>query len=89
MKKFELRMAIALMLITTIINVILLFTVELNLINIFIIVIVSGVFYGISNVYLDSYLGRHEIHHYLKGFDDAKASAKRTSDGNDDYNGIF
>jgi hypothetical protein len=38
MKKFELRMAIALMLITTIINVILLFTVELNLINIFIIV---------------------------------------------------
>lgn len=82
-------MGIAMLIITTIINVILLLTIQLDLINVFIIAGISALGYGASNVYLDSYLGRHEIHHYLKGFDDAKASAKRANEGNDDYNGIF
>jgi len=82
-------MGIAFMLITTIIDVILLLTVQLELVNVFMILGISALGYGASNVYLDSYLGRHEIHHYLKGFDDARASSQRTSDSNDDYNGVF
>ena len=62
-------MGIAFMSITTIINVILILTVQLDLIHVFIILGISAIGYSISNAYLDSYLHRHEMHHYTKGYE--------------------
>lgn len=67
MKKFELYMGIAILIGATVLNMILVFTISLELDNVFLIVVTAALEYGVANRYLDSYLGRHEIHHYDKG----------------------
>lgn len=84
MKKFELYMGIAMLIGTTVLNMILLFTIPLELGNVFIIVIVSALGYGISNLYLDSYLYRHKIYNYDKGVAAGKSTSKT-----DDYDRVF
>jgi membrane protein YdbS with pleckstrin-like domain len=84
MKKFELRMAIVMLLLTTILIMILYFTISHELENIFIMVIVAALGYGISNLYLDSYLYRYGVYNYDKGLDACKETNKT-----DDYDKIF
>lgn len=85
MKKFELYWGIALIIITTIIDVIFPFIVDYSASNLALICIISAIGYITAYLFIDSYLYRHEIYHYLKGYDDAKASKQKT----DDYDKIF
>ena len=84
MKKFELYMGIAMLIGTTVLNAILFFTKPHELDNVFLIVIVAALGYGISNLYLDSYLYRHKVYHYDKGVEAGKQTTKT-----DDYDKIF
>jgi len=82
-------MGIAMLLGTTILNMILLFTIPLELGNIFIMVIVAALGYGVSNLYLDSYLYRHEIHYYDRGYEHGLDHGKEMQQRKDEYDRIF
>jgi hypothetical protein len=74
MKKFELYWGITLIIITTIIDVMFPFIVEYSASNLALICIISAMGYITAYLFIDSYLGKHEIHHYLRGIDDARSS---------------
>jgi hypothetical protein len=76
MKKFELYVGIALVIITTVLICIFMFALSYTDERLMFITFVSLIGYIISYLYIDSYIGRTEIHHYIKGYDDAKADIK-------------
>ena len=71
MKKFELYIAIAMFIITTflIITIPMVFEYSNGLLALVCFISASG--YITAYLLLDSFLSRHEMHHYFKGFDDA------------------
>ena len=71
MKKFELYMGIALIIITTILDVMFPFVVPFSKGNLALMCLMSAMGYVGAYLYIDSYLHRHELHHYTKGWDDA------------------
>lgn len=85
MKKFELFWGIALIIITTIIDVMFPFIVDYSASNLALMCMISAMGYIVGYLFIDSYLHRHEIHHYLRGYDDARKSKQK----NDDYNRVF
>lgn len=78
-------MGIALVIITTIIDVLFPFIVEYSAGNAALMCVISAMGYVVAYLFIDSYLSRHETHHYLRGFDDARKSKQKT----DDYDKIF
>ena len=85
MKKFELIMGIAIIVSTTIIDVLFPFIVEYSAGNAALICVISAMGYVVAYLYIDSYLSRHEMHHYFRGYDDARKSKDKTND----YDRIF
>lgn len=75
MKKLELFMGIALIIITTIIDVMFPFVVPYNSSNLGLICIISALGYVTGYFLIDSYIGRHEIHHWTKGYEDGLRDA--------------
>lgn len=75
MKKFELIMGISLLITTTILVVMFPFFIEYSKTNLVLMCILSSVGYITSYLYIDSYLARHEMHYYLKGYDDGLKDA--------------
>lgn len=85
MKKFELYMGIALIIATSIMDVLAFFIVSASSANFAAIFIISFGGYITGYLFIDSFLHRHEIHHYLRGYDDAVKSREKT----DDYDRVF
>lgn len=75
MKKFELIMGISLLITTTILVVMFPFLIEYSKTNLALMCLLSSIGYVTSYLYIDSYLLRHEMHHYFKGYDDASKDA--------------
>lgn len=73
MKKFELYLAIAMIIITTIIDVMFPFIVPYSASNVALMCLLSAMGYVGAYLLLDSFLSRHEMHHYFKGFDASQA----------------
>lgn len=71
MKKFELYVGIALIIITTVLICIFMFALSYTDERLMFITFVSLIGYIISYLYIDSYIGRTEMHHYIKGYDEA------------------
>lgn len=71
MKKFELYVGIALVIITTVLICIFMFALSYTDERLMFITFVSLIGYIISYLYIDSYIGRTEMHHYIKGYDEA------------------
>ena len=69
MKKFELYLAIAMIIITTIIDVMFPFIVPYSASNLALMCLLSAMGYVGAYLLLDSFLSRHEMHHYFKGYD--------------------
>ena len=76
MKKLELYIGIALMIITTVLICIYMFALSYTNERLMFVSFVSLIGYIISYLYVDSYISRTEIHHYTKGYDDAKEDIK-------------
>ena len=74
MKKFELFMGIALIIVTTIIDVMFPFIVDYSASNLALICMISAMGYIGGYLFIDSYLGKHETHHYRRGMNDAHSS---------------
>jgi hypothetical protein len=70
MKKFELHMGIALIIITTILDVMFPFAIPFSKSNLALICLLSAMGYVSAYLYIDSYLGRHEMYYYSKGYED-------------------
>jgi hypothetical protein len=69
MKKFELYIAIAMFIITTFLIIIIPISFEYSIGMLAILSFVSFVGYVAAYLFLDSFLSRHEMHHYFKGYD--------------------
>ena len=67
MKKFELHMGIALIIITTILDVMFPFIVPFSNGNLALMCVLSAMGYISAALYIDSYLGRHAYYHYQRG----------------------
>lgn len=80
MKKFELHMGIMLIIITTIIDVMFPFVVPFSKSNLALVMLLSVIGYISAALYIDSYLHRHEIHHWTKGYEDGLKDAKDVQD---------
>lgn len=72
MKKFELYAGIAMLIITTMLDVMFPFIVPFSGSNLALICILSAVGYMVGYLYIDSHICRVETHYYLKGYDDCK-----------------
>lgn len=86
MKKFELNMGIALIIITTIIDVTFPFIVPFSKGNLALLCSLSVMGFVAAYLFIDSYLLRHEMHHYFRGFDDARKSKDKADE---DYDRVF
>ena len=80
MKKLELFMGIALIIITTIIDVMFPFVVPYNSSNLGLICIFSALGYVAGYFLIDSYIGRLEMHHWTIGYEDGLKDAKDVKD---------
>ena len=69
MKKFELHIAIAMFIITTVLIIIIPMSFEYSIGMLAAVSFVSFVGYIVAYLFLDSYLHRHEMYHYFKGYD--------------------
>ena len=87
MKKFELYMGIALIMITTALIILFPLAFEYSNEKLALISLLSAIGYVGGYLLIDSYILRVETHYYYKGFKDGKESSNL--DDNDDYNGIF
>ncbi len=77
MKKFELYVGIALIIITTVLICIYMFALSYTDERLMFITAVSLIGYIISYLYIDSYIGRAEMHYYMKGHDRGYEDAKK------------
>jgi len=76
MKKFELYLGIALIITTTVLICIFMFALSYTDERLMFITFVSLIGYIISYLYIDSYIYRHGMHHYTKGYEDAEEDIK-------------
>jgi len=76
MKKFELHMGIALIIITTILDVMFPFAIPFSKTNLALMCFMSAIGYVTAYLYIDSYLHRHELHHWTKGYNEGLEDAK-------------
>lgn len=76
MKKFELNMGIILIIITTIIDVMFPFVVPFSKSNLALVMLLSVMGYISAYLYIDSYLHRHELHHWTKGYNEGLHDVK-------------
>jgi hypothetical protein len=74
MKKFELYLGIALIITTTVLICIFMFALSYTDERFMFITFLSLLGYITSYLFIDSYIGRTEMHHYIKGYDDAASS---------------
>lgn len=75
MKKFELYLGIFVIIITTILDVLFPFVVPYSNSNLALIGFISALGYMSGYLLIDSYIGRHEIHHWTKGYEDGLRDA--------------
>ena len=69
MKKLQLLLGIALVIVTTIIDVMFPFIAQFSNLNLALMCLLSAVGYLAAFLLIDDYLKRHEIYHYFRGFD--------------------
>lgn len=79
MKKFELYTGIAMIVITTALDILYPMFVEFSATNLALICILSAIGYIVGYLFIDSHICRVETHYYLKGFDEATALHNRKS----------
>ena len=72
MKKFELYLGIAMIIAVTVLICMYMFIFSYTSERLMFVSFFSIVSYIIAYFYIDSYITRHEMHHYLKGYDDAR-----------------
>ncbi len=75
MKKFEFYLGIFVIIITTIIDAMFPFVVPYSDSNLALICFISVLGYVSGYLLIDIYIGRHEIHHWTKGYNDGLKDA--------------
>tara|TARA_R110000868_G_scaffold82654_3_gene233333 strand:+ start:185 stop:442 length:258 start_codon:yes stop_codon:yes gene_type:complete len=80
MKKFELYAGIILFVLIPIMDVMLLFRFSEEQLSLLFIILINIVLGWIAFSLVDSYIGRHEMHHWTIGYEDGLRDAKDVED---------